>query len=61
VYLNERKEGVEGSGARYRGLAVLRVDTAQRQLHGDYFTETHRRGKFSLDYKKPTIWWKIWR
>lgn len=61
VYLNERKEGVAGSGDRYRGLAVLRVEISQGQLHGDYFTETHRRGKLSLEYKKPTVWWKIWR
>ncbi|MEW1781346.1 hypothetical protein AB0305_04000 [Arthrobacter sp. NPDC080086] len=61
VYLNQRKEGVQGAGDRYRGLAVLRVDNDGLLLQGDYFTENHRRGTLSLAYKKPTAWWKIWR
>jgi hypothetical protein len=62
VYLNERKEGVQGAGERYRGLAVLRVDWGpQPRLEGDYFTETHRRGTLHLQQNEAHPWWKLWR
>ncbi|PVX83674.1 hypothetical protein C7402_10678 [Paraburkholderia unamae] len=61
VYMNQRKEGVAGSGARYRGVSVLRLDAEKMRLDGDYFTETHRHGTLSLTYIRPTAWWKIWR
>jgi hypothetical protein len=62
VYLNERKEGVEGAGDRYRGLAILRVECGSRpKLHGDYFTETHRRGTLNLVRDAAHPWWKLWR
>jgi hypothetical protein len=62
VYLNERKEGVAGAGDRYRGLAILRVDRVHPpQLHGDYFTETHRRGTLHLQLSAANPWWKLWR
>jgi hypothetical protein len=62
VYLNERKEGARGGGERYRGLAVLRVEwRALPEIHGDYFTETSRRGTLLLKREKVTAWWRLWR
>jgi hypothetical protein len=62
VYLNERKEGVRGAGDRYRGLAVLRVETANgASLHGDYFTERLGTGKLRLARRKAHPWWAVWK
>ena len=62
VYLNSRKEGVSGAGNRYRGLAVLRVETGNGlELKGDYFTETHRKGTLHLSRTRSHPWWKLWR
>jgi hypothetical protein len=37
VYLNERRDGFENAGVRYRGLAVMSVKPAsQPELHGNY-------------------------
>lgn len=49
VYLNQRKVGVAGSGERYRGVAVIRVQTKpELALLGDYFTEQKGSGQISL-------------
>ena len=41
VYLNRRKEGVAGSGATYRGLAIVRwEEELSPRLEGDYFTDS---------------------
>jgi hypothetical protein len=62
VYLNERKEGVPGAGERYRGLAILRIEQKpQLALYGDYFTDTHRRGRLELTCSRASPWWKVWR
>jgi len=62
VYLNERKEGVEGAGVRYRGLAVMRVEWGpQPELQGDYFTETNSSGTLHLKRDEGSPWWKLWR
>jgi hypothetical protein len=62
VYLNERKDGFANAGQRYRGLAVISVaTTAQLQLHGNYFTETDRRGILHLTVRALQPWWKLWR
>lgn len=62
VYLNERKEGTKGAGQRYRGLAVIRIETAApMQMAGDYFTETHREGTLMLHRVAANPWWKLWR
>ena len=62
VYLNERKEGRSGAGDRYRGVAIMRVETGRpARLLGDYFTETHRRGTIELSSYRPHPWWKLWR
>jgi hypothetical protein len=62
VYLNERKEGFENAGVRYRGLAIIRVERGARpKLHGTYFTETDRRGTLHLTLNALHPWWKLWR
>jgi hypothetical protein len=62
VYLNERKDGFVNSGQRYRGLAVIRVQTEARlQLHGNYFTDTDRRGTLHLTADAMNPWWRLWR
>jgi len=62
VYLNERKEGVAGSGDRYRGLAILRVDVSKGlALHGDYFTERQGSGTLSLTRRRGHPWWALWK
>lgn len=62
VYLNERKEGVAGAGDRYRGLAVMRIESTRRpKLHGDYFTERSHNGTFQLTRDKIHPWWMIWQ
>lgn len=63
VYLNERKEGVPEPGARYRGLAIIRIETGPTgmQMEGDYFTETHRQGTLHLVRDSANAWWKLWR
>ena len=62
VYLNERKEGVQGAGEVYRGLAILRVEWgAPPRLHGDYFTESDRRGTLHLARDAAHPWWKLSR
>ena len=62
VYLNERKEGVQSGGDRYRGLAVLRIVLENvPELHGDYFTETLRSGTLRLTLQRATDWWRLWR
>lgn len=62
VYLNERKEGVPGSGERYRGLAVLRVEmSTPPTLHGDYFTERKGTGKLRLERLRSHPWWALWK
>ncbi|SRR5713101_3838564 len=62
VYLNERKEGFQNAGERYRGLAIIRVERGSRlKLSGNYFTETHRRGTLHLTLDTVHPWWKLWR
>jgi hypothetical protein len=62
VYLNERKDGFAGAGQRYRGLAVIRVESGERfALHGNYFTDTDRRGTLHLGRVTLHPWWKLWR
>jgi SMODS-associating 2TM, beta-strand rich effector domain len=62
VYLNERKEGFENAGQRYRGLAVIRIEPGPSLgLIGDYFTETHRHGTLHLTLDALHPWWKLWR
>jgi hypothetical protein len=62
AFLNERKEGTAGAGHRYRGLAILRVETGRPlRMAGDYFTDTHRRGTLTLEQAAPNPWWKLWR
>lgn len=63
VYRNERKPGVVGAGAIYRGLAIMRIEfnPSARELHGDYFTETQKSGTLTLQYTQPTPFWKLWR
>jgi SMODS-associating 2TM, beta-strand rich effector domain len=62
VYVNERKEGVSGAGATYRGLAVLRVEwSAKPELRGDYFTESRSAGTLHLKRDKSHPWWKLWQ
>src|SRR5262245_47373570 len=60
VYLNERKEGFENGGYRYRGLAVIRVETGARpKLFGDYFTEARSHGTLRLTLDTSHPWWKL--
>ncbi len=62
VYLNERKEGVAGAGAMYRGLAILRVDTAPKfALVGNYFTDQQGTGSLHLTRSRGHAWWKLWK
>jgi predicted pore-forming effector associated with SMODS systems len=62
VYLNERKDGFENAGARYRGLAVISVTKESKLcLHGNYFTDADRRGTLHLTIVRFHPWWKLWR
>jgi hypothetical protein len=62
VYLNERKEGFENGGQRYRGLAVIRIEPGvPLKLAGDYFTETQSSGTMRLTLDALHPWWKLWR
>jgi hypothetical protein len=62
IFLNERKEGVPGARERYRGVAIMRVETGKTpRLFGDYFTETDRKGRLELTAQKPHPWWRIWQ
>lgn len=62
AYLNERKEGVPGAGARYRGLAILRIETSKPpMLLGDYFTEQRGVGKLRLEQYQRHPWWVLWK
>lgn len=62
VYLNERKEGVAGAGAMYRGLAILRVEAApQFALIGNYFTDQQGTGSLHLTRSRRHAWWKLWK
>jgi hypothetical protein len=63
VYLNDRKEGVVSAGEQYRGLSIIRVVglAGSPELHGDYFTETHRRGTLHFTVDKLNPWWMLWR
>jgi len=62
VYLNERKEGSEGGGERYRGLAIIGIETATpMRMAGNYFTETDRKGTLKLTQVAANPWWKLWR
>ena len=62
VYHNERKEGVPGAGDRYRGLAVMAVDTKGRHsLQGQYFTERSSHGTLKLTRKLAHPWWAVWK
>ena len=62
VYMNERKEGVPGSGERYRGLAVMRIEEADGvYLKGDYFTEVKGVGHLELRRVAPHKWWQPWK
>lgn len=61
AYLNQRREGVQGAGTSYRGLAIIRVVPGQPcGLEGDYFTDTHRRGTLHLLQRSPNEWWLPW-
>jgi SMODS-associating 2TM, beta-strand rich effector domain len=62
IYLNERKDGFADAGARYRGLAVIRVETNNcLELHGNYFTDTERRGTLHLSPDVLHPWWMLTR
>src|ERR1700722_5298641 len=62
VFVNERKEGVDGAGTTYRGVAVLRVEwSSNPELLGDYFTETRNTGTLHLKRDERHPWWKLWR
>lgn len=62
VYLNERKEGAEGGGQQYRGLAIIGIKTGMPlRMSGNYFTETDREGTLKLEQVAPNPWWKLWR
>lgn len=62
VYLNERKEGTEGGGERYRGLAIIGIETgAPMRMAGNYFTETDRKGTLKLTQVAANPWWQLWR
>lgn len=62
AYLNERKEGTEGAGDRYRGLAILRIEKGRPlAMAGNYFTDRHRSGTLRLTQTSPNPWWKLWR
>ncbi|TAY14764.1 hypothetical protein [Rhizobium leguminosarum] len=61
VYENKRKEGRSKGSRVYRGVAILRFELDQGELHGDYFTETHRSGRLILGDRKRNNWWVFWR
>ncbi|MBW9052267.1 hypothetical protein [Rhizobium mesosinicum] len=61
VYENKRKEGRSKGSRVYRGVAILRVELDQGELHGDYFTETHRSGRLILGGRRRNNWWVFWR
>lgn len=62
VYLNTRKEGGKKSHRSYRGVAILRVnDSGSLMMVGDYFTESHRRGRLQFDVVKVNPWWMLWK
>jgi hypothetical protein len=62
VYLNERKEGTDGAGERYRGLAIIGIKTGTPlRMAGNYFTETDRKGMLKLTQVAANPWWKLWR
>jgi hypothetical protein len=62
VYLNERRDGFENAGARYRGLAVMSIAMGERlELHGNYFTDTDRRGTLHMSAVALHPRWKLWR
>jgi hypothetical protein len=62
IYLNERKDGFVNAGVSYRGLAVMSITPGARpELHGNYFTDTNRRGTLHLTAQALHPWWKLWR
>ncbi len=61
VYLTERKEGVPGAGAQYKGLATLRIGKAEAALYGDYFTEQQTMGKLHAWRARPYPAWQFWK
>lgn len=62
VYLNNRKEGGVKAYRSYRGVAILRVKTSNSlAMVGDYFTESHRRGRLRFDVVQHNPWWVLWK
>jgi hypothetical protein len=61
VYENKRKEGRSKGSRVYRGVAILRFELDRGELHGDYFTETHRSGRLMLGGRRRNNWWVFWR
>ena len=57
VFQNERKEGTTSKEGHYRGWAVLRFETENSRLLGDYFTEQNSRGLLNLKRNKEHAWW----
>lgn len=62
TYRNERKLGMSGDISAYRGLAIMGIELgSELSMHGDYFTDSHRRGTLHLDRTAPNPWWMLWR
>ncbi|MBB5535173.1 hypothetical protein [Rhizobium giardinii] len=62
VYSNHRREGGIKRNFGYRGVAILRVSMGSKlELIGDYFTETHRRGRLKFEEVKSNPWWMLWQ
>lgn len=62
VYLNERKEGTIGAGVKYRGLAIIGIETGTpMRMAGNYFTESGGKGVLRLEQVAANPWWKLWR
>lgn len=62
VYENTRREGGSKENRTYRGVAILRLSTScALAMKGDYFTDTHRRGRLSFDVIELNPWWKLWK
>lgn len=62
VYLNQPKEEFSATRQVYKGLAILRVESAQElSMTGNYFTERQSTGTLQLSRDEATPWWNIFR
>lgn len=60
VFETIRKEGVKGAGERYRGAAIMRVETGETGcLLADYFTEHKHTGTMKITRETCHPWWKV--